>query len=98
MAHPNFFPGGSGTCTSAAALFRRVPAKLAATRPWPTLVMNPRRVISFTNESDIGGLLVRCERLLTDHDRRILPHRCAAGHRTKCVDTGVLDLVRVMLL
>ena len=52
MAQPNFFPGGSGTCT-AAAPFTSVPARLAATSPCPTLVMNPRRVISLVNELDM---------------------------------------------
>src|SRR5690242_11040594 len=46
MAHPSFFPGGSGTTSSACAFFSRVPATLTAKRPWPAFEINPLRVIS----------------------------------------------------
>src|SRR6266478_969380 len=52
MAHPNFLSVESGTAISfAAASFKKLPATLAATKPWPTFAINPRREISFPKES-----------------------------------------------
>src|SRR5271165_1210056 len=54
MAHPSFFPGGSGTGAGccARASFSSAPATLVTARPWLTLLINPRREISgFSNSS-----------------------------------------------
>src|SRR6266853_75663 len=48
MAHPNFLPGESGAATSfVTASFKNAPATFAATNPWLTLTMKPRRESSF---------------------------------------------------
>src|SRR5882724_8462973 len=54
IAHPSFLPGGSGTTSCASAFLNSPPATLAKTRPPPTFVMKPRRVISLPLESDMS--------------------------------------------
>src|SRR5215470_2604701 len=60
MAHPSFFPGGSGTasCCAAAASFKSAPATRTPATPWLILPINPRRVISLSALCVISVLLL----------------------------------------